>query len=164
MRHKMDASEIEKHCEWCGEAYTVDAWMVARRKYCSRQCAGLALRRPLEFCVQCTKSLTRHQGAKWRYRAGMSGPYCSNQCQGEARRIYANHAEKSKNWHENRLGAGICIECGAGHDRGKFRCVECTRKRTAHQSILAGAVSRVRCGICGNPGHNRKTCTVEVRP
>ena len=57
---------------------------------------------------------------------------------------------------QRRLKYG-CIQCTATAMPGSSRCRECRAKNTAKERERCGYTVG-RCGACGGPGHNRRTC------
>ena len=64
-------------------------------------------------------------------------------------------------WHDRQQAAGLCIDCGRNPPRpDRLYCWECCsrfhdryRRRNAHRARRV-----VRCGLCGQMGHDRRVC------
>lgn len=146
-------------CEICSAAFHVKPSHLKRRRFCSKQCAGVwhakgrlkALwaergARPLRSCVRCGKG--------FRVPRGRKAKYCQAACYNAAR---SDAPQKHR--------AGLpCLRCGqrtVGRDK-KFCCRECRLAHWGRQAMVKVAcvdcgavrtvtakVSSVRCKPCG---------------
>ena len=65
------------------------------------------------------------------------------------------------------LARGVCFRCDANpiSPRSKSRCEDCLKDERdkallRYQGRPKMIVRENRCGICGNPDHNQRTCTM----
>ena len=96
-----------------------------QRAIAAGKCSGCYARKPVKgkaCCQQCLdrKKLTNKQMTEEQRRA-----------------YYANNAEyliaKRREYVQSRKDAGLCVLCGAHHDRGTLYCKDCQLKQTAKQ-------------------------------
>jgi ribosomal protein L40E len=66
---------------------------------------------------------------------------------------------------QQRIDAGLCIDCGARARPDRVRCQRCgehdnNRHKRRYYAMTPNAKPRdMRCGFCGARGHDRRRCT-----
>lgn len=68
--------------------------------------------------------------------------------------------ERRSVWRDRKYIDGCCTRCGKKKEedrQDKLECIECTERSRAKR-IAGRPISKVRCGICREPGHYRQTC------
>lgn len=68
-------------------------------------------------------------------------------------------AKRSKKaWGKRKLEEGLCRICGRNPLATQTNCDDCRRRVNERMRLKRGKVCRIKCGLCKQPGHDRRTC------